>query len=450
MTTKASSDALSTIRHQLGQEPDAVLAARAGVPVSAVKALRKELGVEAYRRDPPGGEATAAPVATGSVVLRRPKGADKGDAPSRRVVEHALDKHRHLFATFSDSEIADLTDHTQAQVRAYRTSRGLGAPVEPEPAKDSRGASPLTAYLHELGKVPDAEIARRAGVSRSWVVAFRKKRGIAAFEPPVEAPAGRPASPAAKPRRVAEEGDSRVALRRRSKLDPYLHLIGVRPDSEVARLAGVTFENVRAFRKRHNLGAGSPADTVAAPGASTPAVAPVAAATPIPAAPERRKPGRKTPIDAFAHLVGTVPDAEVARLSGASLAAVSAWRIRRKIASFKGTEAAPATTVAPAPSAAPATTVAPAPKAAPPAELASPPAAPRPSVKAAPVAEAAPVAQAATAFLVRASSADAEWSFFLVAGDMLEAVQLASRALAAREGGPWRIERVRHAGDAVR
>jgi hypothetical protein len=46
------------------------------------------------------------------------------------------------------------------------------------------------------------------------------------------------------------------AKRRKSKLDPYLEHVGVLPDREVAELAGVTPENVRAFRARRNIAAG--------------------------------------------------------------------------------------------------------------------------------------------------------------------------------------------------
>lgn len=46
------------------------------------------------------------------------------------------------------------------------------------------------------------------------------------------------------------------AKRRKSKLDPYLEHIGVLPDREVAEMAGVTPENVRAFRARRDIPAG--------------------------------------------------------------------------------------------------------------------------------------------------------------------------------------------------
>ncbi len=41
--------------------------------------------------------------------------------------------------------------------------------------------------------------------------------------------------------------------RRKSKLDPYVHKVGILPDRAVAELAGVTSENVRAFRNRRGI-----------------------------------------------------------------------------------------------------------------------------------------------------------------------------------------------------
>jgi len=42
--------------------------------------------------------------------------------------------------------------------------------------------SKLARYQHLLGKIPDAEIARRAGLSGVAVSAMRRRRGIARFE----------------------------------------------------------------------------------------------------------------------------------------------------------------------------------------------------------------------------------------------------------------------------
>lgn len=45
---------------------------------------------------------------------------------------------------------------------------------------------------------------------------------------------------------------------RRSGLDPFVHLLGVEPDAKVAALAGLTVENVRAYRTRRGIVAAAP------------------------------------------------------------------------------------------------------------------------------------------------------------------------------------------------
>jgi len=47
--------------------------------------------------------------------------------------------------------------------------------------------------------------------------------------------------------------DAKKIHRRRSKLDPFIDRLGLIADSDIARLAGVTVQNVAAFRKRHNI-----------------------------------------------------------------------------------------------------------------------------------------------------------------------------------------------------
>ena len=86
---------------------------------------------------------------------------------------------------------------------------------------------------------------------------FRQRNDIALEV--VRAPAVRSATPAA-PRK------------RKSKLDPYQDLLGKVPDAEVAAMAGVSSENVRAYRKRHSIDAEwrKPGAKAATPKAATP------------------------------------------------------------------------------------------------------------------------------------------------------------------------------------
>ena len=197
----------------------------------------------------------------------------------------------------------------------------------------------LEPFRNELGKVPDQQIADRAGVSRAAVVNVRKRLGIEAYEGykfvsgggratapevPVKRGRGRPRKvivegsvPAPKPERRkpgrksrAEKEAAAAALAlapapavdaiaaanvtasdaagfrgRKSALDPYLHLLGKMSDKEIAALANVSTENVRAYRMRRSIGSArasrkDEASVVEAPVAAV--VTPSEVAAPVP------------------------------------------------------------------------------------------------------------------------------------------------------------------------
>lgn len=197
----------------------------------------------------------------------------------------------------------------------------------------------LEPFRNELGKVPDQQIADRAGVSRAAVVNVRKRLGIEAYEGykfvsgggratapevPVKRGRGRPRKvivegsvPAPKPERRkpgrksrAEKEAAAAALAlahgpavdaiaaanvtasdaagfrgRKSALDPYLHLLGKMSDKEIAALANVSAENVRAYRMRRSIGSArashkDEASVVEAPVAAV--VTPSEVAAPVP------------------------------------------------------------------------------------------------------------------------------------------------------------------------
>lgn len=145
--------------------------------------------------------------------------------------------------------------------------------------------SVLAPYVDRLGKEPDHIIAREAGVSRALIIGYRKRLGIPAYEGYKFGQSGNPVStrkPAAAP-----SGEKRPSSfrGRRSALDPYADLLGKVPDGEIARMAGVTPENVRTYRSRRNIpaawqkGDAAPAEAAAAaPAAATKAAAPAAPA----------------------------------------------------------------------------------------------------------------------------------------------------------------------------
>lgn len=140
--------------------------------------------------------------------------------------------------------------------------------------------SVLAQFRAKLGKVPDQQIAEQAGVSRTLVVNYRKKLGIGAYQ-------GHKTLPAAPPP-VVETTPAKAFRGRRSALDEYMDVLGKLPDADIAKMAGVTAENVRTYRNRRGIAAtwqpapGRP-DVIAVPTAPPPAPAPAPVPAPVPA-----------------------------------------------------------------------------------------------------------------------------------------------------------------------
>ena len=114
-------------------------------------------------------------------------------------------------------------------------------------ARRTRRSSKLEAFIDDLGRMPDREIAEAAGVTPENVRTFRIRRGIPARwrGESVEALATRRASRAARAERSPRG--------RRSKLIDFVDLLGTVPDRELAEQAGVTPENVRTYRMRRGI-----------------------------------------------------------------------------------------------------------------------------------------------------------------------------------------------------
>jgi len=115
----------------------------------------------------------------------------------------------------------------------------------------------LDDFTDIIGVIPDKEVAVKAKVSTENVRTYRLRRGIpATFRgETVEALQAKQRHRAAK--KVAQKPVRRTTRkmrrRRRSRLDPYLELLGDVPDRELADRAGVTPENVRAYRVRRGV-----------------------------------------------------------------------------------------------------------------------------------------------------------------------------------------------------
>jgi hypothetical protein len=222
----------------------------------------------------------------------------------------------------------------------------------------------LDTYLPRLGKEPDHQIAADAGVSRSLIIGFRKKHGIPAYEgykfgagnPPPAARAaaeraatGAPkptakankASKAAKtnsgrkpgrPRKAAVE-QSQAAFDppsgsfrgRRSALDAYVEMLGKVPDADIAKLAGVTPENVRTYRTRRGIGASWPESGARRPGRPRKALAaPAAVAAPLKPIPSAHAAPVASPAPPQAIFSVTVEVAGVLRVYAVAAPTISA------------------------------------------------------------------------------------------------------------------------------
>ncbi len=113
-----------------------------------------------------------------------------------------------------------LHDQERSGAGAHRTRGGC---------KDER----LDALRDLLGQIPDADIARKAGVSVRTVASFRAKHNIPGFH-----------------------GVRRSPLPRghdASRLDRWHDLVGAVPDHEVAQRAGMSLGAVRNYRIKHGI-----------------------------------------------------------------------------------------------------------------------------------------------------------------------------------------------------
>ncbi len=152
-------------------------------------------------------------------------------------------------------------------------------------------AAKLRPYLDQIGVASDATVAELAGVSIQTIARYRNTHSIPSARASKKATREATTAPAPKA----------THRKRASKVDAYVDLLGAVPDTEIAKMAGVTVNAVRAYRIRRGVAAaprssrapwgtrskGGAARKAAAPRKAAPsAVAPKAAA-PAPAAPSR-------------------------------------------------------------------------------------------------------------------------------------------------------------------
>lgn len=366
----AGSGPLDHLRAKAGKVPDAEVAAQAGVSVDEVKHYRREHGIAAFLRAPPG----ARPV---PLVVSSPR----APAPPAAAAD-PLARFRDRLGTVADQVIADEAGVARTAVGEHRRKLGIAAYAgfrfRPEsPPKEDRAErrTRIEPYLSLLGTVPDSEIAALADVPTKAVAAFRVGCGILEFD----GRSGPDPDRSTPPDR-----------RRGSKLDPYVHLFGTLSDSQVAARAGVSVEAARMYRKRAGIPArgsrGEVAVTVVEP-APDPAIAEVSVVVePTPA-----------PVEPVVPVPVSTPEPVVAP---------------RVEAAVEPPAPGPADVVA--------------------AEVS------------APVPEVAP-----RAFAVIALRGEERCRFVSVGRDITEGLAVAIAALAARTDGPWRVHSVRDMVEAL-
>lgn len=111
----------------------------------------------------------------------------------------------------------------------------------PRPRPGSKDQAILEKY-DLLGEIPDAEVARRAGVSVRTIASFRARHNIPGYS---------------GPRRTSSSRGPR-----QSKIDPFADLLGKVPDRVVAERAGVSLNAVRNYRVKRGIPAAGRAATL--------------------------------------------------------------------------------------------------------------------------------------------------------------------------------------------
>jgi DNA-binding CsgD family transcriptional regulator len=322
----------------LGEVPDSQVAELYGISEKTVGAKRFRLGIPAV-------VAAGAVVSTPELIellhlpgievqrltglshktirdLRRKHGIEKRERWSRKVLAR-------LGREFDASIARDLGLDSTSSVRKKRMSLGIPAfrktrrttrpvAVKRVPVKEPfRWPQKLVA---RLGKMPDGEIARLAGISKDGVAKERKRRRIAAFRPPIAPVEWTPK----RIRRLGTASDTAVARKLR------IHSSSVRYKRQ--QLGIPPFHRKRTSARAHHwtpqelalLGKTSDAEVAEKLGLSKATVATKRTQLKISAS----RPPRRVYLwtEELLGLLGKVTDRELARLSGFSVSSVQRKR----------------------------------------------------------------------------------------------------------------------------
>lgn len=138
-----------------------------------------------------------------------------------------IDAHLKLLGVASDAEVAKLAGVSASAVYQYRRYRGIGVvkrsasvktapprpsvPTSTQPTKARR--SKLDGFVDLIGVLTDAEVARRAGVTREGVRQYKRRRGLTARPAVAEPVVAVAAAPVVEKQPRGERLCWRVSLR---------------------------------------------------------------------------------------------------------------------------------------------------------------------------------------------------------------------------------------------
>ncbi len=353
---------LDGFRHMMGVIPDSEVAHLAGSSVRGVQKHRVKHGIFSPS-GPDKPEQSAVPT---SSKPRESTSAEPRRIPRAEIATpivgrgSKLDAYAALVGVLEDAEVAAKAGLTRSGVQKYRVARGIPA-ASTQRAKDSLSTNPATVAPRISNALPPPDTTPSTPI---------KIPAVAESKPPTPTPTK--LTPEKAPR-VAEAEKPVPARTGRSKLDGYLDIVGVLLDQEVGRRAGVTDEAVRQFRVKRGIATpvrptpAKPATPTVAEPAPLPVVTPPVAAPAFAKAPEppivtvvtpvlpaaSRRGHRRSKVAAYKDLLGVLPDKLVAERAGVDEDAVRKFRTQRGIPGPGREEATTSASMTPAPSAKP-------------------------------------------------------------------------------------------------
>lgn len=374
---------------------------------------------------------------------RGPRAFRKLDPEDAPVLAGSTDVLAALAGKAPDAEVAERVGVEVEQVKAYRRDHGIPPFLRAPPTRGGSASIPPAPAAPLIAEAA-TPAAANAKVVRRRVSADGSVRNVVVREEPVRVPVA-PAKQAAETASPSPATGARNVARRGrpSRLDTFVGELGTVPDRVIAAKAGVGVPAVAQYRLRRGIPAAKAAASAKVP------VPPIGPA-PDSGSPRAMRRSRGSKLDAMRHLLGTLPDQQLAEMAGVTRKAVVTYRAQHGISAYEGHRVAKASSaVRKAPESVPASEPA----------LQLTPAAPtgddepdvtdraRPALPSAH--DATGDTPAMSAFRVRVRSVERKACFTVLGADMLDALVRADRVLALRTDGPWTVVKVRYLSEAL-